>query len=495
MDRTTSLSWKTRLSYGAGDIFGGGATTVINMFYLIFLTDVIRISPALAGTVILISKIWDAVTDPFMGVITDNTRTKYGRRRPYFLAAIGLVIVGFFWMWTSPPLATQAAKFAYALTTYILFSTVYTVVWVPYNAIAAELTNDYNERTKLSTVRLVFSNLSGIIGAMTAKDLFVDTLSPAQPGRGWMLMAGVFALLYAIPFIATFRNCKEDPSFMSLPRREIGNLRDFIRSNFLEPFKLRPFRNIVMMYLFGFMVSDTVMALAVYYLEIYLGVASMFTLLVPVYGGMLGVMPFIWIVSDRIGKRNTYLVAGAIWLGAFALVPFITPGGPIVPVIIFGVLFGIGMSTVQVIVFALFPDIPDADELFSGTRREGVYSGIFAFCRKVGSAFTVFIVGASLELMQYAPPVDTVTSDGVIAVPQAQGELFFTGIRMIFIGLPLLYGAIALLSATRYPLSPARADRLKAYLTATRSAGEAGQQTELPAEVVAEGVALRQELS
>ena len=491
MPTTRTLTWKTRLSYGAGDVFGGGATTVINMFYLIFLTDVIRISPALAGTVILISKIWDAVTDPFMGIITDNTRTRWGRRRPYFLAAIGLVVIGFFWMWTSPPLATQAAKFAYALTTYVLFSTVYTIVWVPYNAIAAELTNDYNERTKLSTVRLVFSNLSGIIGAMTAKDLFVDTLTPTQPANGWMIMAGVFALMYALPFIATFRNCKEDPAFMKLPRRQIGDLGEFIRSNFVEPFKLRPFRNIVMMFLFGFMVSDTVMALAVYYLEYYLGVASMFTLLVPVYGGMLAVMPFIWLVSDRIGKRNTYLVAGAIWLSAFVLVPFITPGGPMLPVIVFGILFGVGMSTVQVIVFALFPDIPDADELFSGTRREGVYSGIFAFFRKVGSAFTVFIVGATLQLMEYVPPVDVQTDEGLVAVPQAQGELFFTGIRIIFIGLPLLYGAIALIAATRYPLSPSRAERLKAYLAKVRP----DDDTPLEPAVAAEGEALRQELS
>lgn len=465
------LSWKARLAYGAGDVFGGGSTTTINLFYLIFLTDVVRLSPALAGTVVLISKIWDAVTDPFMGIITDNTRTRFGRRRPYFLAAIGLVFVGFLWMWTSPPLASQAGKFAYALLTYLAFSTVYTVVWVPYNAIAAELTPDYNERTKLSTVRIIFSNLSGIICAVTAKDVFVDTLRPGAPATGYLIMAAAFGLMFALPYIATFRYCKEDPAFMRLPRREVGEVGTFITEQLIDPLKLRPFRSVVFMYLFGFMVTDTVMGLAVYFLEYYLQVDSMFLLLVPVYAGMLAVMPFIWMVSERVGKRNTYLLAGVLWLGAFAVIPFLTPGGSYFLVALFGVLFGVSMSTVQVMVFAMFPDIPDADELFSGRRREGVFSGIFAFFRKAGSAVTLFIIGTALQLLDYAQPLDTVVDGVTVAVPQTQGQLFGTGIRVIFVALPVFYGIIALIAATRYPLTADRAERLKAYLARAREAG------------------------
>src|SRR5512139_1017606 len=94
--KNNSLTWWQKIGYGLGDIYGGGAGVVISFYYLIFLTDVVRISPALAGTVILISKIYDSITDPFEGLLSDRTRTKLGRRRPYLLAGIPMVFLSFF---------------------------------------------------------------------------------------------------------------------------------------------------------------------------------------------------------------------------------------------------------------------------------------------------------------------------------------------------------------------------------------------------------------
>ena len=125
---------------------------------------------SLTGTAVLVSKLWDAITAPVMGVISDNTRTRFGRRRPYSLAGIGLVFVSFALMWAPVTFSRQWADFAWYLAAYILFSTVYTMVWVPYNSIAAELTPDYDERTRLSLYRMIFSNLSGIIAAIAPRE-------------------------------------------------------------------------------------------------------------------------------------------------------------------------------------------------------------------------------------------------------------------------------------------------------------------------------------
>ena len=93
------LKLSTKLGFGVGDIYGGGAMLIIGIYYLHYLTDVMLISPALAGVAFFVSKIWDAVTDPMMGYISDRTRTRFGRRRPYFLAGIVLIFISFFLMW------------------------------------------------------------------------------------------------------------------------------------------------------------------------------------------------------------------------------------------------------------------------------------------------------------------------------------------------------------------------------------------------------------
>jgi oligogalacturonide transporter len=89
------LSLKTKIGYGLGDLYGGGAFIILGTYYLHFLTDVVKIAPVLAGLIIMISKIWDAVTDPLMGMISDRTRTRFGRRRPYFLLGIPLIFISF----------------------------------------------------------------------------------------------------------------------------------------------------------------------------------------------------------------------------------------------------------------------------------------------------------------------------------------------------------------------------------------------------------------
>src|SRR5512138_538419 len=109
--KSEKLTFWQKLGYGMGDFYGGGAGTLISFFYLVFLTDVVRISPGLAGTVILISKIYDSITDPFEGILSDRTRTKLGRRRPYLLAGIPLVFLSFFAMFFPVNFESENSRF------------------------------------------------------------------------------------------------------------------------------------------------------------------------------------------------------------------------------------------------------------------------------------------------------------------------------------------------------------------------------------------------
>lgn len=465
-ESTIKLKLITKLSYGMGDIYGGGATTIISMYYLYFLTDVMRINPALAGTAFLISKIWDAMTDPFMGIISDNTRSKLGRRRPYFLAGIFLIFISFVAMWLPLSIQGQGLRFIFALSTYLLFSTVYTIVWVPYNSIAAELTDNYNERTKLSTYRMIFSNISGILAGTLAKDIFVDTLYPNEPKIGFFVMAIAFGLFFALPYIMTFMFCKERFNYSNTPKVKIHSLKQLINDYFIEPFRLKPFRFILLMYLFGFMAQDAVLAMAIYYLLYILNISSMMTLLVPVYASMLIAIPFVEAISKRLGKNKTYMLSCILWILAFAIIPFLRQDSPTWLIYIFGAIFGSAAAGIQVMVFAMFADIPDADELFSGKRREGLYSGVFAFLRKTGSAMVMFLIGNSIAWAGYRAPQDIEVNGIIQSVQQEQTPHFVRVLLILFISVPVLFILIAFISCKYYKLTAVVHNDVKEVLSA-----------------------------
>ncbi|MCL2757529.1 MAG: MFS transporter, partial [Coriobacteriia bacterium] len=154
----TSTKW----FFALGDLFQGGFFNIVNFFYSIFLTDVIGISPLWAANVFLIGKIWDAVTDPAMGVITDNTRSRFGRRRPYILVGAPLIFLAFVMMWFPITSGTEISKVVYFIFAYMLMNTVATVVSVPFLAMSTELSTDYNERTSITNIRMIVSIISSI---------------------------------------------------------------------------------------------------------------------------------------------------------------------------------------------------------------------------------------------------------------------------------------------------------------------------------------------
>lgn len=480
---TGKLRLGTKIGYGMGDIFGGGALTIISLYYLHFLTDVAGLSPALAGVVFLVSKIWSAVADPVMGIVSDRTRTAMGRRRPYFLAGIFFIVLSFFLMWNPLKLESQGSRFAYFLGTFIFFQTTFTMVWVPYTALASELTENYDERTKLATFRMVFSVLSGILCATIPLEL-VKRFDDFRVG--YVAMAVIFGLFFALPYIMTILTTYERKDFQK--DLSAKGLPTALRENFVEPFKVRPFRHVTVMYLCAFVATDIIMALMIYFMTYYLRMESLMT---PLLGAVYIVMVFFTIVFDfvarKIGKKKTFLLATGIWLVSFLYTFTIGPESAAWKVLAFGVIFGMATAGIHVMVFAMFPDIPDVDELTSGQRREGIFSGMFSFLRKTGSALALFLVSTAIGWAGYVKPVEQ-TVDGVSRlVNQAQSAQFILTIRMMFGLLPIVLVALSALACYLYPITPALHAQLKQYLD-RRRVGEVWDTME------AEAAALKQKL-
>jgi oligogalacturonide transporter len=462
--KTEKMTFWQKLGYGVGDFYGGGAGTLISFFYLVFLTDVVRIKPGLAGIVILVSKIYDSVTDPFEGVISDRTRTRLGRRRPYLLAGIPLVFLSFYTLFYPVSLENETARFALVMAGYLFFSTVVSLVTLNYSALQAELTLDYNERTSLATFRIFFSTVSSILCAVLPLEIvkaFPDVRT------GWIVTAVVFGLIFAVPFIATVAITRERKEF----QRE---LRPFNwKQAFIEPFQVRTFVYVLVMYVTAFTAFDATQSIVVYYIKTFLGRGEEVSY---VLGALMIAqvvsLPFYQWLSKRISKAKAYIVGAVIFIVVMFFSFLLTPTAPAAGLYVFAVIVGLGSGGVVIMVYAIFPDIPDVDELRSSERREGIYASLTTFTRKISSALAVFLVAQVLQLAGYIPPVEQAGK----LVEAAQTPAFITALRLFFVLIPVVMISFGVFFAGRFPLTRAIYERLGKVLSAMRSSGQVDEQ-------------------
>ena len=455
--RSEKLTVWQKLGYGVGDFYGGGVGTVISFFYLVFLTDVVRISPGLAGIVIFVSKVYDSVTDPFEGVISDRTRTRLGRRRPYLLVGIPLVFLSFFGLFYPVSFDSETARFIFVIAAYLFFSTVYSLVHLNYSALQAELTIDYNERTSLATFRIFFSTVSSILCALLPLEI-VDAFPDVR--TGWTVTAMIFGLIFALPFIATVTITRERPEFQK-------KMRSFHwRQAFVEPFQVRTFVYTLIMYVTAFTAFDATQSIVVYYIKTYLGRGEEVSF---VLGALLISqvisLPVFQRISQRTSKSRTYIIGAIVFCVVMATSFFFTPDLPTAALYVFAMLVGIGSGGVVIMIYAIFPDIPDVDELRSGERREGTYSALTTFTRKLSSALAVFAVAQVLQLAGYIPPIEQAGK----LIESAQTPAFLNALRLAFVLIPIGFVALGVFFATRFPLTRDLYHRLTTVLTAARA--------------------------
>jgi oligogalacturonide transporter len=457
--RSEKLTFWQKLGYGMGDFYGGGAGTLISFFYLVFLTDVVRISPGLAGTVILVSKIYDSVTDPFEGILSDRTRTKLGRRRPYLLAGIPMVFLSFFAMFYPVSYDSENARFLYVIASYLFFSTVVSLVTLNYSALQAELTLDYNERTSLATFRIFFSTFSSILCALLPLEIVKASVDVRT---GWITMAVVFGLLFSLPFIATVIITRERPEFQK-------QLKPFHwKQAFVEPFQVKTFVYVLIMYVTAFTAFDATQSIVVYYIKSFLGRGEevSFVLGTLLIAQVISLPVYQW-MSKKISKSRTYLVGAIVFVVVMFFSFLFTPTSPAFALYVFAALVGIGSGGVVIMIYAIFPDIPDVDELRSGERREGIYSALTTFTRKLSSALAVFAVAQVLQFAGYAPPIEQAGR----LIESTQSPAFINALRLFFVLIPVVFISFGIFFATRFPLTVDLYHRMERVLAGMRSGG------------------------
>ena len=439
--RTEKVPLLTKLAFGAGDVGPAVATGIMSFFLLYFFTDVARLNPATAGVILLITKIWDSVNDPIMGMMSDRIHTRWGRRRPWFL--FGAIPFGltFFLLFQTPNWG-DAGRFWYYLVVSLMLDTAFTVVNVPYTALTPELTNDYDERTSLNSYRFAFSIGSGLIAAV-AHPIIVNAVKAGGGSEpmGYVVSAAVWAVVATLPFFFAFWGTYERHTAI-----EEGAMPFF--TGLKMAFGNRAFRYVTGIYLLSWLVVQTVATIVVYYMTYWLRRPEQTPLVILAVQGSALIWLFIWTaISRRVGKKGVYYRGMIFWIAVAFLLFAVQPAWPSWAVIVLGALAGVGVATAYLVPWSMLPDVIELDELKTGQRREGVFYGFFVLLQKAGLAIGLFLVSQALNLAGYITPPPGMTT------PIVQPDSALLAIRLMIGPIPAVILALGILLVRLFPIT------------------------------------------
>lgn len=452
LDQRERLSLPTKVAYGFGDFGTAIVAALKGFFLLIFLTDVARLDPAAAGSILLLTKVWDAVNDPMVGWLSDRTQSRWGRRRPWIL--FGAIPFGllFFLLWLTPELS-PTGKFWYYLLVALVGDAAFTVVNLPYTALTPELTQDYDERTRLNSFRFAFSILGGLL-ATVVHPLIVGAF--ATPQQGYTISALIFGVLITVPCFVVFFGTREryvQPT--SADERAAMPYWQQVRVAFAN----RPYRFVISLYLLSWLALQLVQTVIIYFLTYYLRRADQIPVVLLAVQGASFIFLFVWSwLSQRLDKRLVYLIGASIWLVVQMGLFFVTPDRffMIIPL---AILAGAGVATAYLIPWAMMPDVIEYDELETGQRREGIFYGFMVFLQKACLALGIWFVGIVLSWAGYITPTD--------AVPQpVQPDNALAAIRLMMGPVPAVILAASLVVVYFYPITRSEHARIRAALAA-----------------------------
>lgn len=458
------LGFFTKLSYGSGDL-GSAITANILVFYLSpFLTDVAGLTPLLAGASQLVGKVWDAVNDPVVGVLSDRTQNqRWGRRYPWMLYGALPFGLFFFLQWIVPFSASnQWGLFIYYTLISILFNSFYTVVNVPYTSLTPELTQDYDERTSLNSFRFFFS-IGGSILSIVIFNYLIRPLIP-DARQHYFVMGIVLTLISVIPIYVCIWGTRRRVLSVSIIHPEAETP---VSLPLLEQlrivFRNRPFLFVVGIYLCSWLSVQFTAAIIPYFIRNRMQINSSLiegTVILCVQVTAMIMLPVWSFLSQRFGKRGIYFMGMSLWIIAQAGLFFLEPG-QLGLMYALAVMAGFGVSIAYLVPWSMLPDVIELDELNTGQRREGIFYSFITFVQKICLGLAVTVLLASLGWAGYIKPPEILPirlaigpfpTLEILPIPE-QPDLVIWVIRLAIGPLPTLFLIAGLILVYFYPLT------------------------------------------
>ncbi|UCG73535.1 MAG: MFS transporter [Chromatiales bacterium] len=449
----SGVPFSLRLSFGIGSL---GQATILNstsVLLLFFMTNLLGIRPSVGGALLFISKLVDVASNPVIGMLSDRTHTRIGRRRPYLLGGGIMMCVTFVLLFTAPEFESQWLLTGYLLLLMVLLSLAYATFTVPYLAVAAETTRTYDERTSIMAYRVVFILLGTLVGTAIAPA--IATPSGVGTRESFASMALLLGAVIMIASLLCFWGTRQATFYD--PDAESPGFRRQLRIAWDN----RPFVTLATAKLLQLIGVASVITCALYLTRYVLDISgvrvALFFLTMTISSA--AVVPAWWWIARRIGKKSAYITAVTIY--ALTALTWML-AGPVATSADMGLVYAravfLGISSGGLILLgvSMLPDTIEYDRLTSGARREGVFTGLWSAVEKGATAVGGLLIGVLLDLMGF------IKSTGDVVM---QPDSAITGIIIGSAVLPAAFMLASLPLLFRYPLSQQSLEQLEASTT------------------------------
>lgn len=437
------LSWVSKLCFGIGAFGKDAVYAIVGTYLMMYLTDYRSVAPAFVGALFMVARIWDAFNDPFMGMVVDNTRSKWGKFRPWILIGTILNAIVLALLFANNGLEGRS-YLVWCAVFYILWGMTYTIMDIPYWSLVPALTDDENERSQISAIPRIFASFAWLV-INSFGLIMVAKLGAGDDVRGFAILACIISVVFVVASLLTVATCKEQ---IITPKAEKTSVKGMIDVLFKND-QVKVILGIALFFNIAYQLSNS---FALYYFK-YVAERTYATegngVLYPVYAavagfaqmGSMAVLPFL---SKKIGKKISFFFASFLPVLGFALLwifGYLAPKN----VFLVGVCSAVinsGVGFMLVFITVILAEVVDYGEYKLGTRNESILFSMQTFVVKFAGAFSGFVGGIGLTAIGYV-------------ANQQQTNGAEAGMRIIMFLIPALLSAMCyLIFAKGYKLTP-----------------------------------------
>ena len=467
-----------KVAFGLGMLANQMFPAALGIFMVVLVQD-LGFPGWMWGILFFLPRVFDSITDPIMGYISDNTRSTWGRRKQYVFAGAIVMGIAFVAMWQLHRDDGVTYNFVYFLCWSFIFYLGLTLFSIPYVAMGYEMSDDFHERTNIMAVAQWIGQWAWVIApwfwvVMYDPSWFENADTATRTLSVWVGVACMLLAMVPAIFI-TSKSSKDDDSLVPLNLQNIGGSLKEILKGFKDAFGLRPFRKLCIATFLIFNAFNTVAAFSFFIVvyHLFAGDAAAAGIWPTLFGSIgalvttFAVIPTVAWMSKKIGKKNAFMVSQGISIIGYILLWFLmVPGKPYLFIVALP-FFSFGIGGLFTLMMSMTADVCDLDELKTGKRREGIFGAIYWWMVKFGFAIAGLLSGAIMTVVGFTPD----------AAVQAEGAV--TGLRFFYSGVPILGTLLALWVMRNYDLNEEQAHEIRAELDG-RKAAAAGSSAHAP---------------